>query len=44
MIANTEFFQETQTAIEQNNIAYLMKFPGIGKKKLNKLFSIYKII
>ncbi|WP_017192856.1 Holliday junction branch migration protein RuvA [Italian clover phyllody phytoplasma] len=37
VITNVEFFQETQNAIKQNNIAYLMKFPGIGKKTAQQI-------
>lgn len=37
IISNSEFFTETQKAIQQNDIDYLIKFPGIGKKTAQQI-------
>lgn len=37
VISNSEFFTKTQKAIQKNDIDYLIKFPGIGKKTAQQI-------
>ncbi|MFR0367964.1 Holliday junction branch migration protein RuvA [Candidatus Phytoplasma palmae] len=37
ILSNSEFFKETKKAIEENEINYLIKFPGIGKKTAHQI-------
>ncbi|MBP3059256.1 Holliday junction branch migration protein RuvA [Texas Phoenix palm phytoplasma] len=37
ILSNSEFLKETQKAIEENELNYLIKFPGIGKKTAQQI-------
>ncbi|TVY12413.1 Holliday junction branch migration protein RuvA [Candidatus Phytoplasma pini] len=37
LMTNIDFFEETQKAIKQSNINYIIKFPGIGKKTAQQI-------